>query len=185
MALFTMSYTAAGARKVSKLFEDAVQTDCTMHTINLCLVYGMGMREHMETVSVEGPSNKMLKKVRRVCTEGGAFPGGAALIKKIRALNNFFNSAQRVNRLTKVQRFYGLPELTTIVDCDTRVGSTVTPFTRTIVNYTALRGYFQNYERDEDASVFDGVSFGDWRLLTEVEAVVHAMAEWKYSVTTW
>ncbi|KAF1790740.1 hypothetical protein GQ600_22552 [Phytophthora cactorum] len=45
MTLFLMSDTRASACKVSKLFEDAVAVDNTMHVLNLRLVYGLGMRK--------------------------------------------------------------------------------------------------------------------------------------------
>ncbi|OWZ10043.1 hypothetical protein PHMEG_00017169 [Phytophthora megakarya] len=98
---FTVLDTTNVARKISKLSEDSVQTDCSMQTLNLCLTYAMGMREHIETV-------RMLDK-----KSGGAFPKGAVFIKKLPAINNFFNTPQRVARVTKIQLQYGLPELAT------------------------------------------------------------------------
>lgn len=47
-------------------------------------------------------------------------------MKKVRALNNYFKTPQRVERLLTVQRHFGLPELSAIFDVDTRVASTVT-----------------------------------------------------------
>ncbi|KAG1693318.1 hypothetical protein DVH05_023782 [Phytophthora capsici] len=37
MAQFTMSDTTPSARKVSKLFEDSISTDCTMHVLNFAI----------------------------------------------------------------------------------------------------------------------------------------------------
>ncbi|KAG3156647.1 hypothetical protein PI126_g8679 [Phytophthora idaei] len=66
--------------------------------------------EDTETVYVFDTDTQTQKSERRVCTVGGPFPEGEALIKKVRSLNNYFNTPQRVERLTKVQRYYGLPE---------------------------------------------------------------------------
>ncbi|KAG2773414.1 hypothetical protein PC116_g16912 [Phytophthora cactorum] len=136
MAQFTMSDTASSVHKVSKIFEDSLPTDCTMHVRSLCLQYGMDMRKNYETVYVVAPDTNKQKKELCLFSVGGPFPGFAALIKKVRNLNNYFNSPQRVERLTKVQQFYDLPELSPIVDCDTRVASSATLFQRTIINYS-------------------------------------------------
>ncbi|KAE8914915.1 hypothetical protein PF005_g4842 [Phytophthora fragariae] len=181
MVQFTMSDTTPSARKISKLFEDSIPTDCSMHVLNLCLLYGLGpklgMRENTETVYALDAETQTPKKERRVCTVGGPFPRGAALIKKIRALNNYFNRPQRVNRLTETQRYYGLPELSTIVDCDTRVASTVSLFQRTIINYAAFKAYFEQCATYDDPQVFRKLDFADWRLLVEMEAVTESLAE--------
>ncbi|KAG3094752.1 hypothetical protein PI124_g16184 [Phytophthora idaei] len=137
MAQFLMSDTAPSARKVSKLFEDAIPVDCTMYVLNLCLVCGLGMRETVETFYVIYSTTNLAEKHRRMCTLGGPFSEGAALAKKVRGLINYFKSPQRVERLTKVQRFYGLPEVSTMVNCDTRIASTVTLFQRIILDYPA------------------------------------------------
>ncbi|ETK77029.1 hypothetical protein L915_16667 [Phytophthora nicotianae] len=174
---FTMSDTAPSAKKVSKLFEDSLPTDCAMHVLNLCLVYGMGMRENYETVYLLDPTTNKPKKERRLCTVGGPFTEGATLIKKVRSLNNYFNSPQRTERLAKLQQFYCLPELKPIVDCDTRVASSVTLFQRTIVNYPAFKAYFQHCESYDDPAVFEKFTFSEWRLLVEVEAITQSLAD--------
>ncbi|KAE8878745.1 hypothetical protein PF002_g27821 [Phytophthora fragariae] len=107
----------------------------------------------------------------------GSFPKGPALIKKVRALNNYFNTPQRFDRLTEMQRYYGLPELSTIVDCDTRVVSTVSLFQRTIINYAAFKAYFEQCATYDDPQVFSKLDFADWRLLVEMEAVTESLAE--------
>ncbi|KAI9995352.1 hypothetical protein PInf_012409 [Phytophthora infestans] len=144
-----MSDTAPSAKKVSKLFEDSLPTDCTMHVLNLCLVYGMGMRENYETVYLLNPTTNKPKKERRLCTVGGPFPERATLIKKVRSLNNYFNSPQRAEHLAK----------------------------RTILNYPALKAYFQHCESYDDSAVFEKFTFSEWRLLVEVEAITHSLAD--------
>ncbi|KAI9988984.1 hypothetical protein PInf_022705 [Phytophthora infestans] len=148
MAQFTMSDTAPSAKKVSKLFEDSLPTDCTMHVLNLCLVYGMGMRENYETVYLLDPTTNKPKKERRLA-----------------------------ERLAKVQQFYCLPELKPIVDCDTHVASSVALFQRTILNYPALKVYFQHCESYDDPAVFEKFTFSEWRLLVKVEAITHSLAD--------
>ncbi|KAE8979268.1 hypothetical protein PF005_g24199 [Phytophthora fragariae] len=106
MAQFTVSDTASSARKTSTLFEDSIPTDCTMHILNLCLQYGMGMRENKETVEVYDPMMNTRKREQRYCTVGGAFQEGRDLIRRIRALNNYFSTQQRCKRLEDVQSFF-------------------------------------------------------------------------------
>ncbi|KAI9979749.1 hypothetical protein PInf_027989 [Phytophthora infestans] len=62
MAQFSMPDTTPSAKKVSKLFEDSTPTDCGMHVLNLCLLYGMGMRENTETVYMVDPETNLQKK---------------------------------------------------------------------------------------------------------------------------
>ncbi|OWY95302.1 hypothetical protein PHMEG_00034727 [Phytophthora megakarya] len=45
MVKFTISDTAPAAKKVSKEFDTTLATDCTMHVLNLCILYGLGLRE--------------------------------------------------------------------------------------------------------------------------------------------
>ncbi|KAL3668462.1 hypothetical protein V7S43_006545 [Phytophthora oleae] len=89
---------------------------------------------------------KQWEKQRQVCTPGGPFPEGAALVKKTRARHNYFKTPQRVERLLNVQRHYGLPELSAMVDCDTRVASTVKLYQKSILNYPAFKAYFMAYD---------------------------------------
>ncbi|ETL99118.1 hypothetical protein L917_03989 [Phytophthora nicotianae] len=153
MAHFVMSDTAPAARKLSKLYEDAVPVDCLMHVLNLCLV----------------SSGR--------CTPGGPFPEGANLVKKTRDLNNYFKTPQRVERLLRVQQHYGLPELSAMVDRDTRMASTVTLFQKSILNYPALKAYFQRYEAYDDPTVFARLSKENWQTIVQGEAVTHMLAD--------
>ncbi|KAL3663716.1 hypothetical protein V7S43_011131 [Phytophthora oleae] len=93
MAQFTVSDTAASARKVTKRFEDSLPTDCIMHVLNLCLQYGMCMRENQQTATVYDPITSSYKKVHHYCTVGGPFKEGRKLVKRVRALNHYFSSA--------------------------------------------------------------------------------------------
>ncbi|KAG3001471.1 hypothetical protein PC119_g16685 [Phytophthora cactorum] len=124
MAQFLMSDTTPSARKISKLFYNAVQLDCTMHVLNVCQVYCLGMRKNVYIID---PETNIPVKQLRVCTPGAPFQ-------------------KRIGRLTKVQQLYELPNRSPFVDCDTRVAFTVTLYQRTIENYAASKAYFQHCE---------------------------------------
>ncbi|ETI43532.1 hypothetical protein L914_11067 [Phytophthora nicotianae] len=81
MARFTVSDTASTARKVSRLFDSTLQTDCTMHALNLCIGYGIGLKENLRNDYVLDPKSQTFVKKRVVVTMGGAFPEGSALIQ--------------------------------------------------------------------------------------------------------
>ncbi|KAL3659263.1 hypothetical protein V7S43_015841 [Phytophthora oleae] len=177
LAQFVMSDTAPAARKVSKLYEDSVPVDCSMHVLNLCLGYGLGMRENVKTCYVYNPVTNLAEKQRQVYTPGGPFSEGTKLVKKARSINNYFKTPQRVERLLKVQRHYGPPELSAMVNCDTRVASTVTLFQKTILNYPAFKAYFQRCEAYDDPKVFTELSAEYWCMMTECEAVTQMLAD--------
>ncbi|KAE9078741.1 hypothetical protein PF010_g23026 [Phytophthora fragariae] len=65
----------------------------------------------------------------------------------------------------------------TTLDCDTHVAFTVKLFQQTIVNYSAFAFYFQKPEKGDDASVFECLSAAEWRLVTEMEAIVCSIAD--------
>ncbi|KAG2815987.1 hypothetical protein PC111_g13331 [Phytophthora cactorum] len=73
MTQFLMSDTTPSARKISKLYDDTVQLDCTMHVLNLCRVYGLGVPENVKNVCIGDPETNISAKQRRVCTPGGPF----------------------------------------------------------------------------------------------------------------
>ncbi|KAI9998508.1 hypothetical protein PInf_002899 [Phytophthora infestans] len=171
MVPFSVSDTASAARKVSKLFVESSQTNCSMHVLNLCLQYAMGLRENKETVEVYYPVTNTRKREQHYCTVGGAFEEGRDLIKNVRALNNYFSTQLRCKRLEEVQALFKLPKLKTVVDCDTRVGFTLKLFQRTIVNYKTFSVYFQKCKKGDDATGFDRLALAAWRLLVEMEAI--------------
>ncbi|KAF1772068.1 hypothetical protein GQ600_10716 [Phytophthora cactorum] len=84
---------------------------------------------------------------------------------------------QCCKRLEEIQKFFCLPIMGTTLACDTRVAFSVKRFQRTIVNDAAFATYFQKQEKGEDASVFECLSFADWRLVTEMEAIVCSIAD--------
>ncbi|KAL3658150.1 hypothetical protein V7S43_016781 [Phytophthora oleae] len=144
MARFTLSDTASAARKVSRQFDSTLQTDCTMHALNLCIGYGIGLKENVRNEYVLDPSTKLPVKKKVLVTKRGAFPEGGKLIRKLRALNNFFassRSAEIIARLKQVQKFHQLHELAAMVDIDVRVASTIKLFRGSIVNYAAFQAF--------------------------------------------
>ncbi|KAE9246999.1 hypothetical protein PF004_g4538 [Phytophthora fragariae] len=84
---------------------------------------------------------------------------------------------QRCKRLEDVQKFFCLPSMGTTLDCDMRVAYTVKLFQQTIVNYSAFAFYSQKPEKGDDASVFEFLSAAEWRLVTEMEAIVCSIAD--------
>ncbi|KAG6970842.1 hypothetical protein JG687_00002397 [Phytophthora cactorum] len=167
MIQFTVSDTTSSAKTTSKLFEDSIPTDCTMHVLNLCLQYAMGLRENKGTVEVYDPVTNTRKREQRYCTVGGVFQEGRDLIRRVRALNNYFSTQQRCKRLEEIQMFFCLPIMDATLDCDTR-------------DHCELRGiryYFQKQEKGEGASVFECLSLAGWRLVTEMEAIVCSIAD--------
>ncbi|KAE9177465.1 hypothetical protein PF002_g28333 [Phytophthora fragariae] len=109
----------------------------------------MGMRENKETVEVFDPKTNSRKREQRYVTVGGVFEEGRDLVKR----------------------------LAPTLDCDTRVAFTVKLFQRSILNYSAFRGYFQNPEKGDDATVFTKLTMDDWHLMAEMEAIVGSIAD--------
>ncbi|ETM41676.1 hypothetical protein L914_12568 [Phytophthora nicotianae] len=161
MARFMLSDTASTARKVSKQFDSALQTDCTMHVLNLCIGYGIGLKENVRNEYIlDSKTSDFVKK-------------------RLRALNNFFassRSSERIAHLKQVQMFHRLPELATLVDADVRVASPVKLFRRSIINYPAFQAFFQNASSSDEA-VFNCISQSEWELAVQLEAVVCRVAE--------
>ncbi|KAL3667592.1 hypothetical protein V7S43_007146 [Phytophthora oleae] len=58
MARFTISDTASAARKISKQFDSTLQTDCLMHALNLCIGYGIGLKENVRNMYTPDPNDK-------------------------------------------------------------------------------------------------------------------------------
>jgi len=170
---YMVSDTTASARKVSELFDDSQQTDCAMHRLNLCIAYGIGLKENTRTASEVMPATGERIKVTRVVTKGGALREGRAVVKKLRALNNFFSTSQRIHRLQSLQSAHGFPRLAAMTDVDVRVGSTCKVMKRSIVNYPALNAFFQNVDRP---NVFSVISSSEWALIVEIEAATDYIA---------
>ncbi|ETP31446.1 hypothetical protein F442_19684 [Phytophthora nicotianae P10297] len=64
-----------------------------------------------------------------------------------------------------------------MVDCDTRVASTVTLFQKGILNYPAFKAYFQRCEAYDNPTVFARLSKEVWQTMAQCEAVTHMLAD--------
>ncbi|GMF34809.1 unnamed protein product [Phytophthora fragariaefolia] len=181
MVKFTISDIAPGARKVSRKLDSTLQTDCTMHCLNLCIGYGVGLKEIKKLKFYDRPIGNQKLKRRVIVTGGGEFPEGSRVIRELRNLNKYFASATAVQRghmLTKIQQFNGLPELVGLIGIDVRVASVMKLLQRSIINYPAFQWYFQSVRDDEkDKYVFTCISVEGWNLIVEMEAVVRHVAE--------
>jgi hypothetical protein len=62
MARFTILDTDAAARKVLRQFDSTLQTDCTMHLLNLCIGYGIGLKENIRHTYTKDPTTKAFVK---------------------------------------------------------------------------------------------------------------------------
>ncbi|KAF1787333.1 hypothetical protein GQ600_10774 [Phytophthora cactorum] len=163
MTQFLMSDTTPSARKISKLYDDTVQLDCTMHVLNLCRVYGLGVPENVKNVCIGDPETNISAKQRRVCTPGE----GASLVIKVRGLNNYFNTPQGTGRFTKGAATLRTSELSPIVD--------LTLYQRIIVTYVAFMAYFQHCAVYDDPDVFKKLSLADWQRLLRIASTVETI----------
>ena len=104
--LFTKSVasdTTNSATAVACFFSPrSVQVDCEMNQLNSCLKYGFGicdnyrsedMLDNNGVVIHNSSGKKVIRKV--IVTPGGSFIEGEALVKKLKALSNYFDSPQR------------------------------------------------------------------------------------------
>ena len=104
--LFTKSVasdTTNSEIAVARLFSPrAVRVDCEMQQFNSCLNYGFGncnnyrsedMLDENGAVIRNSSGKKVISKV--IVTPSGSFLEGEALVKKLKALSNYFNSPQR------------------------------------------------------------------------------------------
>lgn len=173
VARFAMSDTTASARNVSLQFDDTLQTDCCMHILNLCIGYGVGLKENTRRMFTGDGSER--EKVSCVVTPDGPLPQGAEVIKKLRALNNHFKSPQRPDRLKELQAKLGYPSLRPIVDVDMHVASSCLLMKRSIVNYAAFKTYFRKHTEGRD--VFAAISVQEWGLVVELEAITEYLAK--------
>jgi len=160
MAKWTMSDTTPSARMVTSFYEDSQQEDCSMHILYLCISYGIGLKENIRT--------------RKVPDGSGPLPEGAEVIRKIRALNNYFSTPKHLDQLRKIQEAHGLPSVLPLVDIDVRVASTCRLMRRSVVNYTAMKLCFLDQRR---SSVFSCIGAEEWALVSEMEGITQHLAQ--------
>jgi hypothetical protein len=173
LAKYTASDTANAARKVSEYFEDSEQADCSMHVLNLCIGYGLGMKEKTKTTSLYDPDAGCYQKVIAIHTPGGPFAEGATIIRKLRALNNHFSTGERRTKLAKVQQAHCYPTARPLIDVDVRVASSCRLMRRSLLNFAAYRAYFAA----SDSRAFDNITIDEWKLAAEMEAITSFISE--------
>ncbi|POM72698.1 Hypothetical protein PHPALM_10550, partial [Phytophthora palmivora] len=156
-------------------------TDCAMHALNLCIGYGIGLKENVHNEYKKDPKSEAYVKTRAVVTRGGDFPEGGAVIRKLRALNIFFASSKSMERIThlkEVQTFHKLPQLAALVDIDGRVASTIKLFQRSIINFSEFQAFSHSTNMAKDEKhVFNRINDTEWALVIPMEAVMQCVAE--------
>ncbi|POM76626.1 hypothetical protein PHPALM_6111 [Phytophthora palmivora] len=120
MTRFTMSDTTPSAKIVTD-FIDTEQEDCSIHLLNLCISYGIGLKDIIQTVSVWNVSTVTWDKVVTKITPGGSFDEGGYVIQNLRNLNNYVKAPKQRNALRKIQEALSYPELDPLADNDVRV----------------------------------------------------------------
>jgi hypothetical protein len=174
MTHFTMSDTTPSAKNVADHI-DTEQEDCCMHLLSLCIGYGLGLKDNIQTVSLWNDSSHSWDKVDTTVTPGGSFHEGGLVIRKLRNLNNYFKNLMQRNALRKIQEALSLPDLDPLTDMDVRVAYTCKLIRRSVVNYAAFDAYFQSTK--DSASVWSALTASDWMLAVEMEAVSHFIAD--------
>ena len=162
MTKFVMSDTTASARNVANFFSDVVQDDCAMHLLNLCLLYGLGLKENTRS--------------GQIVTPGGAFGEGKQLINLLRSMAKHFNhSASRLHKLKEVQISNNLPCGKPRVDPSTRVSYANRLIRDCILHHDSLNMYRILYERHE--AMYQFPTEYEWVILCEIEAVTRAVSK--------
>ncbi|POM64623.1 Hypothetical protein PHPALM_19819 [Phytophthora palmivora] len=78
---FTISDFALA--KVLNCFDTTLRTTCAIRSLNRCIGYGIGLKKY----PIDPKTNQAVKN-RVIVTDGGPFPEGGAVIRKLRALKN-------------------------------------------------------------------------------------------------
>ncbi|KAI9992242.1 hypothetical protein PInf_017627 [Phytophthora infestans] len=114
---YTMSDTTPSAKNVADHI-DTEQENCSMHLLNLCIGYGIGLKDNIQTTTVWNESTGSWDKIVTTVTPGGALYEGGDVIHKLRNLNNHFRSPKQRNALKKIQKALSYPELKPMTDQD-------------------------------------------------------------------
>ena len=163
ISLFTKlvaSDTINSVTYVARFFSpEAVQVDCEMHQFNLCLKYGFGicdnyrskyMLDNNRVVIRNLSGKKVICKV--IVTPGGSFLEGEALVKKLKALANYFDSPQRKELLRKLQDHHSLYQGLPDNPGDTRVTSMTKMLQQCLFFYHVLKLFRGKIKSEVDES---------------------------------
>ncbi|KAG2769020.1 hypothetical protein Pcac1_g19903 [Phytophthora cactorum] len=80
-----------------------------MHLPNLCIGYGIGLKDSIQTTTVWKESTSSWDEVITTVTRGGAVDEGGDVFHKLRNLNNHFRSHKQRNALKKIQEDLSYP----------------------------------------------------------------------------
>ncbi|KAG6965483.1 hypothetical protein JG687_00005419, partial [Phytophthora cactorum] len=134
---FTLSGTTSLAKNVADHI-DTEQESRSKHLPNLCIGYGIGLKDNIQTTTVWNKSTSSWDKVVTTVAPGGALDEGGDVIHKMRKLNNYFRSLKQRNALKKIHEALSYPELEPMADQDVRVAYNGKLVRRSVVNYAAL-----------------------------------------------
>lgn len=101
-----MSDTTYSARAVANYFEETDQEDCRMHMLNLCIGYGIGLKDNVKTTRStrhDGDGTVIIGE-RKMVTTGGDLLEGVAIVRKLRLLNNYVSTSKRTSKLVKFKK---------------------------------------------------------------------------------
>ena len=194
MASDTTNSTTAVARFFSP---SAVQVYCEMHQLNLCLKYGFGicdkykseyMLDNNGVVIRNSSGKKVIWKV--IVTPGGSFLEGEALVKKLKALANYFDSPQRREQLWKVQDHHSLYQGFPGNPGDTRLTSMTKMFHQYLFYYHGLKLFLDKIKSELDecdgpnpkhddklfVTVFDAILKSEWLAVQQMEDITFQLA---------
>lgn len=80
LSRYTILNTTSSARNVSTYFDGSLQSDCSMHLLNMCILYGLGMKENTRTREVFSAQHGHVVKGKLIVTPGSALPEGRQAI---------------------------------------------------------------------------------------------------------
>ena len=106
------------------------------------------MLDKNEVVIRNSSGNKVIRKV--IVTPGGLFLEGEALVNKLKALANYFNSPQRKERLQKVQDNHSLHQVLPANPGYKRVTSMKNMFQQCLFYYHDLKIFRHNIKSELD-----------------------------------
>lgn len=172
-----VSDTTSSARNVARDFEDSTQIDCSMHSANLGLKYGLGISENYTT--------DRSSRVRTLVTpgaDGEAFTEANNAISKLRALVKYFGTPERRSKLQECADEssylkYTIPG----IDGDTRAAGIPTLIQKVVFNYCLLKEFFTEKCVQSEQEVFTCITEDEWILLIELEAIVEPLAKFTRS----
>ncbi|GMF15904.1 unnamed protein product [Phytophthora fragariaefolia] len=170
MTRFTMSDTTPSAKNVADLI-DTKQENGSVHLLNLCIGYGIRLKDNIQTVSVWNGSTESWNKVVTKVTAGGSFDEVGDVIQKLRNLSNYFKTPKQRNALRKIQEALSYPELDPLTENDVRFAYTCKMIRRSVVNFAAFEAYFQSTK--DSTSAWSALTAKDWMLAVEIEAVTN------------